>query len=215
MKYLKSFNPLDKRNLGESVADALLLQQPVSLPPPEAFIAAGIYAIYYIGGFPLYKEVARRNLNNKWLWPIYVGKAIPAGARKGGLGLDCDPGTVLYKRLSEHAESIKMVNNLRIEDFACRYLAVDDIWIPLAESTLIEMYKPIWNIRIEGFGNHDPGKGRYNQKKSTWDVIHPGRPWAERLQAAAQTNEEMHEATAKYIVTASGKYPEADEETGI
>ncbi len=212
MEQLKPFNPLDKRNLGESVADALLLQSPVSLPPPEPFIAAGIYAIYYVGDFPLYKEVVRRNRNNKWKWPIYVGKAIPAGARKGGLGLDCDPGFVLHGRLREHAESIKQVNNLRIEDFACRYLAVDDIWIPLAESTLIEMYKPIWNIQIEGFGNHDPGKGRYNQKKSSWDVIHPGRAWAERLQPATQTGEEMHDATEQYIAITSENYPEADEE---
>jgi len=33
---------------------------------------------------------------------------------------------------------------------------------------------------LDGFGNHDPGKGRYEQAKSDWDIIHPGRVWAER-----------------------------------
>jgi Eco29kI restriction endonuclease len=27
---------------------------------------------------------------------------------------------------------------------------------------------------------HDPGRGRYEQARSDWDVIHPGRIWAER-----------------------------------
>ena len=114
--------------------------------------------------------------------PIYVGKAVPAGARKGGYGLGGSPGTVLYRRLIEHAESVEQAENLSAEDFFCRYLAVDDIWIPLGESLLIEMLSPVWNALIDGFGNHDPGKGRYNQQRSAWDVLHPGRPWAKRLQ---------------------------------
>ncbi len=31
------------------------------------------------------------------------------------------------------------------------------------------------NKIIDGFGNHDPGKGRYNQLRSRWDKLHPGR----------------------------------------
>ena len=48
---------------------------------------------------------------------------------------------------------------------------------------LISRFEPLWNKLVDGFGNHDPGKGRYQQKKSAWDLLHPGRPWAERLQA--------------------------------
>ncbi len=40
---------------------------------------------------------------------------------------------------------------------------------------------PIWNTLIDGFGNHDPGQGRRNQAKSRWDVLHPGRAWADNL----------------------------------
>jgi hypothetical protein len=58
--------------------------------------------------------------------------------------------------------------------------SVDDIWIPLGESLLIDRLRPIWNLVIDGFGNHDPGGGRRNQMKSSWDVLHPGRSWANK-----------------------------------
>lgn len=153
------------------------------MPPGEKFIAAGVYAIYYQGSFEPYQPIATRNLANDGKdAPIYIGKAVPAGARKGGFGLDSAPGTVLFNRLAEHAESIQLADNLNIDDFFCRYLAVDDIWIPLGENLLIEMFSPLWNRIIEGFGNHDPGSGRHQGKRSAWDVLHPGRPWANKLQ---------------------------------
>jgi hypothetical protein len=193
------FNPLDKTNLGESVADALL-QRPIGpLPPQEPFVGAGVYAIYYEGPFPLYKDVTDLNKNGRYAWPIYVGKAVPAGARKGGYGLGADPGQALFKRLVEHASSIEQVDNLRIEDFKCRFLVVDDIWIPLAESLLIEMLSPLWNKKIDGFGNHDPGKGRYNQQRSSWDELHPGRPWAAKLKPLTSALPSVREGAAEYL----------------
>ena len=170
------FNPLDKRNLGESVAEALL-DTKIHPMPPEPFVGAGIYAIYYVGSFESYKIITSANIDEEFSQPIYVGKAVPAGARKGGFGLGAESGTVLHRRLVEHAESIKQAINISVEDFRCRYLIVDDIWIPLAESMLIEMFSPIWNKLIDGFGNHDPGEGRYNQQRSQWDTLHPGRKW--------------------------------------
>jgi hypothetical protein len=83
--------------------------------------------------------------------------------------------------LTEHAKSIEQAENLKLEDFSCRHLTVDDIWIPLGESLLIEMFSPLWNMTMDGFGNHDPGSGRYNQQIAPWDVIHPGRSWAKKL----------------------------------
>lgn len=174
------YNPLDKKNLGISVADAML-NQPISpLPPGDRFVGAGIYAIYYVGDFQPYAPIAERNREGRFETPIYVGKAIPAGARRGG-GLGVATGAVLFGRLSQHAQSIEQVSNLDVSDFFCRYLVVDDIWIPLGESLLIEKFAPVWNSIVEGFGNHDPGKGRYNSQKPLWDMVHPGRPWAERM----------------------------------
>ncbi|MDX2285089.1 MAG: Eco29kI family restriction endonuclease [Bacteroidia bacterium] len=181
----RPFNPLDKQHLGESVAQALL-DKPVSPLPPTPFNGAGIYAIYYTGPFSPYATIAARNADEKWAAPMYVGKAVPAGARKGGILQAADIGNVLWKRLREHADSISQADNLDLQDFACRYLAVDDIWIPLAESMLISKYRPIWNNLLDGFGNHDPGQGRTGQKISPWDLVHPGRPWASKLQPNQQ-----------------------------
>ncbi len=192
------FNPLSKTNLGESVADALLARPVTSLPPSQ-FVGAGIYSIYYHGNHPAYLEIAEMNMDDKFLWPIYVGKAVPAGARKGGFGLDEDPGVVLFKRLSEHAMSIQQTENLAVEHFSCRFLVVEDIWIPLAESLLIQMFSPLWNKYLDGFGNHDPGRGRYQQQRSPWDTLHPGRPWAKKLKTNSSNVDSIQAMVRSYI----------------
>lgn len=73
--------------------------------------------------------------------------------------------------------------NLDIQDFSCRYLVCEDIWIPLGEALLIGRFQPPWNVLIEGFGIHTPGKGRKKQVKSRWDTLHPGRTLAKGLPA--------------------------------
>ncbi len=182
------FNPLDKFNLGRSVAEALLGRKPVALDGLARFQGAGIYALYYTGSFPAYQALSSRNTGTEGLIdPIYVGKATPAGGRKGA-SLDTTPKTwALCKRLGEHADSIRAAPNLRIDDFRCRYLVVDDIWIPLGESLLIAKFSPLWNSLIDGFGNHDPGKGRYQGMRTRWDVLHAGRAWADRCAARPET----------------------------
>lgn len=184
------YNPLDKKNLGVSVADAMLSRAVSSLPPVDRFMGAGIYAIYYVGDFPAYTRLAEKNRDGRFEAPIYIGKAIPAGARRGG-GLGTTTGPVLFRRLSEHAQSIDWAKNLNRSDFFCRHLVVDDIWIPLGESLLIERFAPVWNSTLDGFGNHDPGRGRYGGQKPPWDVIHPGRPWAEKLQPNKRSEEDL------------------------
>ena len=64
---------------------------------------------------------------------------------------------------------------------------------------LIERFQPVWNRVLDGFGNHDPGKGRYNQQKSPWDCLHNGRPWADRLQPCPLTESELTERVADYL----------------
>ena len=195
---LAPFNPLDKRNLAESVARAML-QRPICQLPPEPFIGAGIYAIYYTGKFSLYEKIAQKNREDQFAQPIYVGKAVPAGARKGGFGLGEEPGQALYKRLCDHAKSINEAENLNAGDFFCRFLAVDDIWIPLAESLLIERFEPLWNRAMDGFGNHDPGKGRYEQKMLPWDTMHPGRSWATRLKKLEISEFDLSKSVENFI----------------
>lgn len=197
------YNPLEKSHLGESVAKALLQQPVLPLPPSDSFNGAGTYAIYYNGAFPSYIPIARKNKENKWAAPIYVGKAIPPGARKGGYGLGEAPGQVLWRRLKEHAETIEQAENIHLADFYCRHLVVDDIWIPLGESLLISMFSPLWNQQVDGFGNHDPGSGRYNQQRSAWDTIHPGRPWVANLQPNSRTADQILRSAAKFLRNSS------------
>ncbi|MDZ4817678.1 MAG: Eco29kI family restriction endonuclease [Planctomycetota bacterium] len=186
------YNPLDKRNLGASVAKAILDRPVVSMPLPEVVLGAGVYAIYYTGRFPLYQRIAERNRDGQFSWPIYVGKAIPKGGRRG-VALEGVPGRSLFNRLSKHASSIEQASNLDIADFYCRYLVLDDIWIPLGETLLINLFVPIWNTSLDGFGNNTPGEGRIGQMRSQWDVIHPGRSFAKRLSDNKQSAEKIIE----------------------
>jgi len=54
----------------------------------------------------------------------------------------------------------------------------------LAERFLIEHYRPVWNTVVDGFGNHAPGRGRASMKRPRWDILHPGRPWAQKWKPA-------------------------------
>lgn len=196
------FNPLDKKNLGASVAEAMLEQKARPLGELKPFFGVGIYAIYYTGDFPEYAPLAERNREGQFRAPIYVGKAVPKGARKGG-GVGELRSRALFDRLKEHAESVEAALNLNVEDFYCRFLVVDDIWIPLGESLLIAKFSPVWNALIDGFGNHDPGSGRYNGLRPRWDVLHPGWHWAEKCAQRKETQTEIGRDVENYFKTIS------------
>lgn len=192
------FNPLDKRHLGESVAQALLREPVRQLETITKFEGAGIYALYYMGNFAAYRGIAASSLSRDTAIPIYVGKAVPKGARKGN-ELNAPPGIALFSRLLEHRSSIVDAKNLDVADFQCRYLLVDDIWIPLGETLLISTYVPIWNKLIDGFGNHDPGKGRHAGLRPRWDVLHPGRSWADKCKARDETAEQIEREVQEHL----------------
>ena len=196
------YNPLDKINLGKSVADALLGQPVRPLNAIVPFDGAGIYVLYYSGPNPVYAAISSANVVEA-KWPIYIGRAIPSGGRKGASLAASARGTSLYKRLIEHRDSIRDAEagfgTLAVADFSARYLTVDDIWIPLGESLLISRFRPVWNVALDGFGNHDPGKGRYNGLKPLWDHLHPGRSWAEKCAARTETSQEVAARVAEYL----------------
>lgn len=195
------YNPLDKVNLGKSVADALMSVDVRPLDDTKNLVGAGVYALYYTGDFPLYAPIKERNTDNAFEVPIYVGKAVPKGARKGGTGFDAGSGRALRDRLNQHAASIAEANNLDLADFHYRALTVDDIWIPLGENVVIEKYQPLWNRVIDGFGNKTPGKGRATQKLSSWDALHPGRKFVTKLGLAESklTPEEIEKRIADFF----------------
>ena len=59
------------------------------------------------------------------------------------------------------------------------------------EKLLIESFKPLWNVLIEGFGIHTPGAGRKKQVRSKWDTLHPGRSLSNDLPPNPKTATEL------------------------
>jgi hypothetical protein len=195
----RPYNPLDKVNLARSIEVELLGREAIALGECGGLAGAGVYVIYYAGEFPAYAPIAEANREGAFRRPIYVGKAIPKGGRKGGLTKDASIGRALADRLRQHAVSVDEADNLRLADFYVRHLVVDDIWIPLGENMLIESFKPVWNRAIDGFGNKDPGRRRATQYKSPWDVLHPGRKFAEKLADGGLTPEFLRKRVADYL----------------
>ena len=193
------YNPLAKLNLGRSVAEALVLCPTLPMSQIGDPVGAGVYGIYYTGNLEQYLPVAEKNRNGLFEQPIYVGKAVPKGARKGGLSFDASQGRALRDRLRKHANSINDASNLDLADFVFRSLVVEDIWIPLGENMMIELFKPVWNLVIEGFGNNDPGNRRASQHRSPWDVLHPGRQFAAKLANGGMTAEVLNVRLREYF----------------
>ena len=63
--------------------------------------------------------------------------------------------------------------------------------IGTVEAALIKITQPLWNTVVDGFGNHDPGSGRYEQARSDWDVLHPGRLWADKCKGKSSNRAEV------------------------
>jgi hypothetical protein len=187
------FDPSTTNVVGPIVGITMIVQPGKPLATVERFHGSEVYAIYYAGAFPTYSAISKRE------HPILVGKAVHAGTRKGG-GTEGDTTRKpLYSRLSEHAESVRSAENLDILEFHCRFLVVDDIWIPLGESLLIARFSPVWNAIIDGFGNHDPGSGRYKGMRPRWDVLHPGRPWATKCGDRAESPDDIARDVSTYL----------------
>lgn len=187
------YNPLDYENLAKNVADKLMEEEAQPLPLKQRFMGAGVYALFYTGDFLPYGQISSPDATH----PIYVGKAVPPGGRKG-TALDPlqplrDNGPYLWSRIADHVKSIKAVDNIHVDDFPCRFLRVTPVWITMAERLLILRYLPIWNGGLDGFGLHDPGKER-SPEVSWWDAMHPGRPEALGWKAKIQHTRTLEDA---------------------
>jgi len=184
---MREYNPLSLDELGRNAVRALMDYPTDTLPPSETFNGAGVYTLHYEGSYPAYA-----NLDDE---PIYAGKTDPPGRRQGRRQVSQE-SSVLFQRLAHHARSIEAAQNLLLSEFSCRWLVLDPVWIGLTEQVLIAEYQPIWNVVVEGFGNNDPGRGRWNQRRSQWDTLHPGREWAFNLRDRGETEEDIIGAVA-------------------
>lgn len=149
---------------------------------PDIFLGTGVYALYYIGKNPIYKKYSMLN-RLEYSYPIYVGKAVPQGWRQSRIADNSEKKSrELCQRLREHLRSIKSAG-FNSSDFMCRFVIFEGAgsdMIGTIEAGLIKRFRPLWNVALDGFGNHTPGNGRFQQAKSDWDVLHPGRDWADR-----------------------------------
>ncbi len=173
-----------------------------SIPIPERFHGTGVYALYCIAKTGIYSKFHSIN-RTAFRIPIYVGKAVPKGWRQARQLLSTDTRSYeLNNRIREHSRSIDLGEGLGKSDFFCRFMILEgkesDL-IGTVEAALIRKYQPIWNTLIDGFGNHDPGKGRYEQAKSDWDVCHPGRSWADKCQGVHANKEELLQGIENFM----------------
>jgi hypothetical protein len=184
----KTFDPADPKAIGRMVSIALIAQPLVLLTDVQPAYGSGVYAIYYRGDHPLYAGISGSET------PIYVGKADPAN---DDASTTREQGAKLTARLLEHAGTIgtaegyaaKLPANLSpigLADFYCRRLVCATNAQLVAEKHLIRTFWPVWNSQTKacwGMSKHGDSATTRANKKSPWDVVHPGRLWAldERL----------------------------------
>ncbi|TAV21277.1 Eco29kI family restriction endonuclease [Rhizobium ruizarguesonis] len=167
------FDPLHYENIGKMIRLQLADRPLLDLDNLEAVSGAGIYALYYIGELDHYRPLVPSNAAEPTV-PIYVGKAIPQGGRKGlqDLAKGKAKRSALAARLAKHRSKISNVVDLKTNEFKVRYLPLTPVWIALGENALIREFKPVWNVAVDGFGNNALGKGRIDQSPSAWDYLH-------------------------------------------
>lgn len=168
------FNPIEIPNIALNLALEVLEQPICDVPPSPGAVGAGVYLLYYTGPLEQYRPISEANKQGLFKSPIYVGKADRKGKRKG-FTFQPGYGGEIQSRLRNHAESIKLAQDLCIKEFSCRFLSIEDAFIGLAESVLVSIYEPLWNKVLDGFGNNPTGGPRSTQATSKWDVFHPGR----------------------------------------
>ncbi|MCP1761926.1 Eco29kI family restriction endonuclease [Bradyrhizobium japonicum] len=178
-----SFDPADPKAIGRMVSIALLAQERVPLEKVTPAYGSGVYAIYYEGDHPLYAAISKSET------PIYVGKADP---QDGDASNPREQGPKLTGRLIEHAGTIKTAEGysnqlppglspISLSDFTCRRLVCATNAQLVAEKHLISTFWPVWNSETKacwGMSKHGDSAGTRANKRSPWDVVHPGRQWA-------------------------------------
>lgn len=129
-------------------------------------VGSGIYLLFYIGNaHKLYNGLSAD-------CPVYIGKAL---ARTGSQ-------SHFETRLSQHRKSVRAAEDLRLADFGVKVVSINEDWSAGCEAVLIKHWQPLWNTVLTGFGNHAPGRGRNNQRRSMWDTLHAGRRWAAEME---------------------------------
>ena len=180
-----SYDPSDPKIVGLMVSLALIAQHRAPLADVRPSYGSGVYAIYYEGPHPFYERISGTET------PIYVGKADPTS---GDASTPREQGAKLTGRLIEHAKTIRVAETyalqhglpdglhpINLRDFSCRLLVCATNAQLVAEKHLIRMFRPVWNSETKvcwGMSKHGDSASTRKNKRSPWDVVHPGRLWA-------------------------------------
>jgi len=161
-----SFDPTNPDTAGRLVALALVAQDKVPLARIARTYGSGVYAIYYHGDHP-------------------------ASPPRAAARTSREQGPQLYGRLADHRRMIKTVGDyasahnlphpLKVDDFTCHRLVCATNAQLVAERHLIRTFTPIWNNEMGicwGISKHGDAATTRANKRSPWDVMHPGRTWA-------------------------------------
>lgn len=199
----EAYNPLEYGAITDSISRQFFSTEVIPLEDVTPFEGGGIYALFYTGPFPAYAPLAEANCRASGSLPIYIGKAAPS-KRKGDqnvrdLATNVYEGNSLFTRIKNHRASIEAAENLEVSDFSVRLLVLSYIWVPMAETAMINRYLPLWNNVVDGFGNHNPGKGRINGVRPRWDTLHPGREWAARYPERSETSADIAQDIAGHL----------------
>ncbi|MEU8186723.1 Eco29kI family restriction endonuclease [Micromonospora carbonacea] len=178
----------------------------------------GVYAIYYSGPHPVYREIRGGQQ------PVYVGLSTADRRKsKATYGRPIEdyldelatdekpkPTLTLFDRLRDHQHSIRQIaardERMDMSFFRFRYLVTESIFALRAESILKDHYRPVWNDCVDGFGNKDPGGTRRGNEsglirgtKPAWDTLHPGRFWADYMHDGQFSRLQLEERALAYL----------------
>lgn len=188
------FDSSDPNVIGRFIAIALVAQPRAAMAKIQKTYGAGVYAIYYTGDFTEYSPISGTET------PIYVGKATPKSRHAT---TPRDQGDKLSSRLREHCRSIERAKStLNVEDFEYRSLVVQSGQEESAENYLIHLFNPIWNKESDlvfGVGKHGDDANTRGNKRSPWDTLHPGRPWAAETEEDKKSPDQIREQLQKHF----------------
>jgi len=162
------FHPINleiRRNIGPRIVNALLKspERPlaIAMGTLEGVKARGMFTLYPRGDFPdfpAYRGYVNASLRGCRV-PIFVGTA----------------SGPLYRRLERWYNILDEVDNLTPEQFTCRYLLLDKLYLPEGKEEVRRQFMPLWNVYLKGHGNNDLGITHGAQERSRFDTVHPGR----------------------------------------
>ena len=187
-------NPSNPKVVGRFVALALVAQDRHPLAEIPKFYGSGVYAIYYNGSYPAYSPISGTET------PIYVGQAAPTASNAR---TPVEQGAKLCGRLGDHRKNInKACSTLDLAEFEFRSLVVQSGWETAAEDYLIHLFRPVWNSEtnvLYGLGKHGDSATTRANKRSPWDTLHPGRPWAVATTVDAKSVSQINNELAAHF----------------